>query len=1302
MSFAVDGRIGTRWRAWGAAKGAFGLPLGPEEDVPGRNGRRQRFERGEIAWSQDQDMVVSVYQLRNEACFEWEKTGFDYDYFRYDISYNGIGQGHAATQLRGTTHIWTRLQGFGEYAFTVKGCHSPTIGADECEQGFTIPVKVELHPSIEPLHPGDFEVNGVIAERWHELGALSGPLGKPITQEVIAPVEGSHFQKFEHGMISTAPRFGARMVVAVYQRGRAIEVNWGGTDTAYNAFRIVYTFNNQEKQGIYQPFFMSEWARPSIGSGLFRLDELYEVAFYTFVIYPTITSSPFTPPEDFRDFGNTPEVQLWFTPIFDAPLNPPTLDGTPAHAFAFATDKARANVIARHYAVTRPLNVTFDKFRPSGEAIDEEKGSSENDTIRLIAHLHLISKDTNYCNPGELPSRILVPIAIRQMVRGKVGTKKDYDMCLKGIMVILYRYRELLTDEIINFILRELVPNNLFGGHSLSTEEYDPGFLIPLVPETENHLLMIESTRYLVNQLQLERTGDQKYNNVTNGLRDWLLGFMQTISKHDFLEFNSRPYQRLSIHALLNLHEFGDEKIKTAAQIILDYTMVKFAVSSSRQRRIAPFRRIQHRINHPDNANNDLLGGWVDQLTGFFSVYVGSTDLDGKPTTWFFDSLTFNALIAGLAAYRPPTAAYILAMTQYPPAQHRFYHGIRPQLHESPDVPDGGVEIYFKSPSFVVTAGGMFLNSGYGYDNIDFFVQAWEQTSREQATTLLPTRADVTFKDLIRFDPYPDPFNDPYADEPEDPDTIRGEAVNTGVHKGFACGANLCVPDMWLALSGTAWEGNWLFLNLNRDIPESNPLGFYVALYRTPVATPELLDPVPDNLGFLYAMEADTKVNGVPLGFEEFKNLTLERNGNLPQILDYGGIHNFHSADNHRFTFWLMQAGEKYRARVIPTDEENAVVDFTSLPLVDGPYLRSRGHDGFIEIRYPDPECNTPLVLDFSNPLNPIRLDNDLACPKPWIERSQALQQVAQQLLSLSQQLVNEGKQADAIMSVQAAVDVLQGFQPPASEQLSFMTLLAESLRTLVLRLIEAQRVNEVSAPALGAIQVYRQAAVAGSEVTGIATSLIRLSSLLAHAGLAADSLSAAQAAVDVLRGIQPPASEQVSYLALLAQSLRTLVLQLLQTQQINEVSAPALEAIQVYRQAVAAGAETTGIAHDLQTLSSWLANARLTAEAVSAAQAAVDVLRGFQPPATEQSAYLTLLAGNLSTLVLWLIDSQQINEVSAPALEAIQVYRQAAAAGAEVTGIAGSLRTLSSWLANAGLTAEADAAADAAVGILP
>jgi hypothetical protein len=307
----------------------------------------------------------------------------------------------------------------------------------------------------------------------------------------------------------------------------------------------------------------------------------------------------------------------------------------------------------------------------------------------------------------------------------------------------------------------------------------------------------------------------------------------------------------------------------------------------------------------------------------------------------------------------------------------------------------------------------------------------------------------------------------------------------------------------------------------------------------------------------------------------------------------------------------------------------------------------------------------------------------------------------AQQLLSLSQQLAGNFP-TEAVNAAQAAIDVLRPFQPPDSERAAYLNLLGECLWYLIPRLIEAQRVNEILAPAQECIQVYRQAAASGAEVTGIANNLRTLSHSWLAGNFPTEAVNAAQAAIDVLRPFQPSVAERASYLNLLAESLWYLVPRLIEAQCVNEILAPAQECIQVYRQAAAAGAEVTSIANKLRTLShSWLAG-NFPTEAVNAAQAAIDVLRPFQPPAAERASYLNLLAESLWHLVPRLIEAQRINEVSAPAQECIQVYRQAAASGAEVTGIANNLRTLSSWLASVGLTAEAEAAADAAADILP
>jgi hypothetical protein len=294
--------------------------------------------------------------------------------------------------------------------------------------------------------------------------------------------------------------------------------------------------------------------------------------------------------------------------------------------------------------------------------------------------------------------------------------------------------------------------------------------------------------------------------------------------------------------------------------------------------------------------------------------------------------------------------------------------------------------------------------------------------------------------------------------------------------------------------------GPWYFSDLNR-------FGLYVAAYRTAPAQPDALDTPLDNLGFLYAMEAGA------MSFEKFKQLTLERNTALPAKLEYGGHYVFHTADDHRFSFWLHPSLEKYQARIVRMDELDPVVDLTSLPLVDGPYLKAPGdHDGLIEVRHPG--CPAPLVLDFRDPEKPVRLNNMRACPEPWLDRAQALLGFAQILSQMGKPKEEQAALTDRVIIYQQLAEVdLDRYGPDLA---SALNVLAGSSFNLVRRLIEAQRINEVSAPALELIQVYRQAAARGAEATGIATNLLSLSQQLAGVGLSAESISAAQAATDL------------------------------------------------------------------------------------------------------------------------------------------------------------------------------------------
>src|ERR1700722_7779634 len=112
--FVVSGLIGTRWAEWGAADGPFGAPVSAEGPVEGTAGRRQAFERGEMLWAPEQDMLVSVFRLRNQVCLQWSIPQAGYDHFRCNAWFNGHPQGLDSAALKFTgvasdEQVWLRL-----------------------------------------------------------------------------------------------------------------------------------------------------------------------------------------------------------------------------------------------------------------------------------------------------------------------------------------------------------------------------------------------------------------------------------------------------------------------------------------------------------------------------------------------------------------------------------------------------------------------------------------------------------------------------------------------------------------------------------------------------------------------------------------------------------------------------------------------------------------------------------------------------------------------------------------------------------------------------------------------------------------------------------------------------------------------------------------------------------------------------------------------------------------------------------------------------------------------------------------
>ncbi len=117
---------------------------------------------------------------------------------------------------------------------------------------------------------------------------------------------------------------------------------------------------------------------------------------------------------------------------------------------------------------------------------------------------------------------------------------------------------------------------------------------VPGLPmqDTENHILMAESSRYLKNQWRREHGNESpEYDNKNNGVEEGLLDYLKEIYTYGVYEFNSDPYLGYSYSSLLNLDAFATGEVKELATKILDLINWQYALSSYKFKHFPPYRR---------------------------------------------------------------------------------------------------------------------------------------------------------------------------------------------------------------------------------------------------------------------------------------------------------------------------------------------------------------------------------------------------------------------------------------------------------------------------------------------------------------------------------------------------------------------------------------------------------------------------------------------------------------------------------------------------------------------------------------
>lgn len=414
------------------------------------------------------------------------------------------------------------------------------------------------------------------------------------------------------------------------------------------------------------------------------------------------------------------------------------------------------------------------------------------------------------------------------------------------------------------------------------------------IPETENHLWMINSTKYLNNQYIIAK-GGTGYWNDQNKLREWILTEMRRTLKEDFLEYNSRPYQRYSLVAITNLADFAkDEDIRTGARLVLEYAVAKYSVASNEGRRIAPYRRKRESLQFVDGIPRD--GTALTRPTkdlpknGLFDLSQGADYLHVVGLLYYGFSLNLleytphqyaatisyasNAIYFATSDYLPDKTTYSLALdrTNSPLVHQQLHHG--------------GWEIVSSGRSFTITAGGLTtgMPKNTSVDAIDGLIVPDDYGVAVPTIVMLagpphlpPTfqKPEVwrsmdtrrsTFDRFLRFE----------GKRPEVVDSSPSYDSNMCVWDGFACGVNLVIPsDLREPCMKPGPRSYWFFIRSDdAECPAyKNGPRFSMVVYNQPTSTSDV-----DDFGPIYSMGFIEIVDGDEMTFDEFKARILQRN----------------------------------------------------------------------------------------------------------------------------------------------------------------------------------------------------------------------------------------------------------------------------------------------------------------------------------------------------------------------------------------------------------------------------------------
>jgi hypothetical protein len=593
-------------------------------------------------------------------------------------------------------------------------------------------------------------------------------------------------------------------------------------------------------------------------------------------------------------------------------------------------------------------------------------------------------------------------------VAPKCGRTGELDVAARGLVAILYRYgipqnpppgRTRLPDTVYNHVLHDILAPKV-SGPPPSEQWYSFGVCGVSIPETENHILNSQTSRYLTNQLL-------GINNETNGFNAWILRRLKVLLENDFTEYNARPYQQYSMMALQNLYDFaGDRRVKLAAQIVLDYESAKFAVSSSLLRRAVPFRR---REDHLGDTN--LMDGNSDPQTFRFMMLSGMTrppELGAVPYVGTYGQ--DDMLTAAVTTYHIPDPILDMILNR---ERYSYYQRIRGSESPLAQPTPAGVELYAGAAPFLISAGGYWQVSAHS-NQIGDGLNCDADTGWPLPTTLMTGAEQVEYgaynaldyTNFIRIDG--DRTVDTFGLKPEAEaggaalgavlgtaffGPLGGQVIggvagfvggliggnkiechvperhrkNTCVAPGFACGVNPIVPANYTERLCRLDEmdpngGRWTFIDAseNSKCPRKTVPGFCAAVFNGG-----------GSFGFF---EAAATLKGSCANFQAIVRQNFSRK------YQPNGPNEYVTVLGHRIQFSPNPSENKYVWGIQSIDGRLYDPNIGNWPLAAGDIINScehdpcqpgEGRDGFMTID--NPLMGERLILDFRDVMNPKR-----------------------------------------------------------------------------------------------------------------------------------------------------------------------------------------------------------------------------------------------------------------------------------------------------------------------------------------